>query len=220
MVKNMDILLTDNEVRLLGCLMEKEMATPDYYPLSLNALTNACNQKSNRNPVVSFDEETVIYALNGLQERKLVRQSNVSRVPKYEQVFSKELKFIGREEAVICILLVRGPQTIGEIRGRTERLYAFNSLDEVQETISSLEDMELVKKLPRLLGRKESRYTHLLSGDLDEAIVETVPQAKVETVIVRKENNSTGDLQEQIDSLHQELQNLRLEFEAFKSQFE
>jgi len=150
----------------------------------------------------------------------LVRQSNVSRVPKYEQVFSKELKFIDREEAVICILLVRGPQTIGEIRGRTERLYAFNSLDEVQETISSLEDMELVKKLPRLPGRKESRYTHLLSGDLDEAIVETVPQAKVETVIVRKENNSTGDLQEQIDSLHQELQNLRLEFEAFKSQFE
>jgi uncharacterized protein YceH (UPF0502 family) len=220
MVKNMDILLTDNEVRLLGCLMEKEMATPDYYPLSLNALTNACNQKSNRNPVVSFDEETVIYALNGLQERKLVRQSNVSRVPKYEQVFSKELKFIGREEAVICILLVRGPQTIGEIRGRTERLYAFNSLDEVQETISSLDDMELVKKLPRLPGHKESRYTHLLSGDLDEAIVETVPQAKVETVIVRKENNSTGDLQEQIDNLHQQLQNLRLEFEAFKSQFE
>ncbi|MFT5699817.1 MAG: hypothetical protein ACI8ZB_002683 [Desulforhopalus sp.] len=220
MVKNMDILLTDNEVRLLGCLMEKEMATPDYYPLSLNALTNACNQKSNRNPVVSFDEETVIYALNGLQERKLVRQSNVSRVPKYEQVFSKELKFTNREEAVICILLVRGPQTIGEIRGRTERLYTFNSLDEVQETISTLEDMELVKKLPRQPGRKESRYTHLLSGDLDEAIVETVPQGKVETVIVRKENNSTDDLQEQIDNLHQQLQNLRLEFESFKSQFE
>lgn len=216
----MDILLTDNEVRLLGCLMEKEMATPDYYPLSLNALTNACNQKSNRNPVVSFDEETVIYALNGLQERKLVRQSNVSRVPKYEQVFSKELKFTNREEAVICILLVRGPQTIGEIRGRTERLYTFNSLDEVQETISTLEDMELVKKLPRQPGRKESRYTHLLSGDLDEAIVETVPQGKVETVIVRKENNSTDDLQEQIDNLHQQLQDLRLEFESFKSQFE
>ncbi len=216
----MDILLTDNEVRLLGCLMEKEMATPDYYPLSLNALTNACNQKSNRNPVVSFDEETVIYALNGLQERKLVRQSNVSRVPKYEQVFSKELKFIGREEAVICILLLRGPQTIGEIRGRTERLYAFTSLDEVQETISILEDMELVKMLPRQPGRKESRYTHLLSGNQDEAIVEAVPQAKVETVIVRKENNSTGDFQEQIDNLHQQLQSLRLEFEAFKSQFE
>ncbi|BHH85773.1 UPF0502 protein [Desulforhopalus sp. 52FAK] len=220
MVKNMDILLTDNEVRLLGCLMEKEMATPDYYPLSLNALTNACNQKSNRNPVVSFDEETVIYALNGLQERKLVRQSNVSRVPKYEQIFSKELKFTHREEAVICILLVRGPQTIGEIRGRTERLYTFNNLDEVQETISILEDMELVKKLPRQPGRKESRYTHLLSGDLDEANVETVPQGKVETVIVRKENNSTDDLQEQIDNLHQQLQNLQLEFEAFKSQFE
>ncbi|TKB06371.1 YceH family protein [Desulforhopalus sp. IMCC35007] len=216
----MEILLTDNEVRLLGCLMEKEMATPDYYPLSLNALTNACNQKSNRNPVVSYDEETVLYGLKGLQERKLVRQSNVSRVPKYEQIFSKELKLLTREESVICILLVRGPQTIGEIRGRTERLYAFKTLDEVQETISSLEDMELVKKLPRLPGRKEARYTHLLSGDPDEAVVEAVPQAKVETVIVRKENNCTGDLQEQIDSLRHELQNLRLEFAAFKSQLE
>ena len=203
---------------MLGCLMEKEMATPDYYPLSLNALTNACNQKSNRNPVVSYDEETVLYALKGLQERKLVRQSNVSRVPKYEQIFSKELKLLPREESVICILLVRGPQTIGEIRGRTERLYAFKTLDEVQETISTLEDMELVKKLPRLPGRKEARYTHLLSGDPDETVVEAAPQAKVETVIVRKENNCTGDLQEQIDSLRHELQNLRLEFAAFKSQ--
>ncbi len=115
---------------------------------------------------------------------------------------------------------MRGPQTIGEIRGRTERLYAFNSLDEVQKTLSSLEDGELVKKLPRLPGRKESRYTHLLSGELDDAIVETVSQEKVETVIVRKDKNSTVDLQEQIDNLHQELQNLRLEFETFKSQFE
>jgi uncharacterized protein YceH (UPF0502 family) len=169
---------------------------------------------------VSFDEETVRYALKGLQERKYVRQSNVSRVPKYEQVFTKELNLLAREESVICILLVRGPQTIGEIRGRTERLYAFNSLDEVQETISSLEDMELVKKLPRLPGRKESRYAHLLSGGPDEAIVEAVPLAKVETVIVRKENNSNGDLQEQIDNLRHEMQNLRLEFEAFKSKFE
>lgn len=216
----MNILLTDNEVRVLGCLMEKEMATPDYYPLSLNALTNACNQKSNRNPVVSYDEETVISALDGLQERKLVRQSNISRVPKYEQVFSKELKLIAREEAIICTLLVRGPQTIGEIRGRTERLYAFSSLDEVQETITNLEYMELVKKLPRQPGRKESRYAHLLRGEPQGTLVETDSRPQAATVIVRKENDRIGELQEQIDSLRRELQALQLEFVTFKSQFD
>ena len=216
----MNILLTDNEVRVLGCLMEKEMATPDYYPLSLNALTNACNQKSNRNPVVSYDEETVISALDGLQKQKLVRQSNISRVPKYEQIFSKELKLIAREEAIICTLLVRGPQTVGEIRGRTERLYAFSSLDEVQETITNLEYMERVKKLPRQPGRKESRYAHLLSGEPQEKLIETDSRPQAATVIVRKENDRIGKLQEQIDSLRQELQTLQLEFVTFKSQFD
>lgn len=216
----MDILLTDNEVRVLGCLMEKEMVTPDYYPLSLNALTNACNQKSNRNPVVSYDEETVVYALNGLRERKLARQSNISRVPKYEQIFSKELNLVIREEAIICILLVRGPQTVGEIRSRTGRMYTFQSLGEVQETISSLEDTGLVNKLPRQPGRKESRYAHLLSGEPQETIVETVPRPEAATLIVRNENERIGELQEQIDKLRQELETLQLEFVAFKSQFD
>ncbi len=217
----MDILLTDSEVRVLGCLIEKEMATPDYYPLSLNALTNACNQKSNRNPVVSYDEETVVYALNGLREQKLVRQSNISRVPKYEQIFSKDLNLINREEAIICILLVRGPQTVGEIRSRTERLYAFQSLDEVQKTISSLEDMEgLIDKLPRQPGRKESRYAHLLSGEPQKTIVETDLPPEAATVIVRKENERIGELQEQIDKLRQELQTMKTEFITFKSQFD
>ncbi len=216
----MDILLTDDEIRVLGCLMEKEMATPDYYPLSLNALTNACNQKSNRNPVVSYDEETVVYALNGLQERKLARQSNISRVPKYEQIFSKELKMVAREEAIICLLLVRGPQTVGEIRSRTGRLYSFPSLEGVRETITSLEDMALVKKLPRQPGRKESRYAHLLSGEPQGTIVETVPRPEAATVIVRKANDQIGDLQEQIDTLRQEMQSLQLEFANFKAQFD
>lgn len=216
----MDILLTDNEVRLLGCLMEKEMATPDYYPLSLNALITACNQKSNRNPVVSFDEETVVYALKGLQERKLVRQSNVSRVAKYEQLFSAEMNIVAREQAVISILLLRGPQTIGEIRGRTERLFSFRSLDEVQETVETLEEMELVEKLPRQPGRKESRYAHLLSGKPEKAVVETVPRPETDTVIVRKKEDRNSELQEQIDDLRRELQELRLEFETFRSQFE
>ena len=216
----MDILLTDNEVRVLGCLMEKEMATPDYYPLSLNALTNACNQKSNRNPVVSYDEETVVYALNTLREQKLARQSNVSRVPKYEQIFSKNLNLITREAAIICILLVRGPQTVGEIRSRTERMYAFQNLDEVQETITSLEDMELVSKLPRQPGRKESRYAHLLSGEPQETIVETAPRPESATIIVRRETERVEDLQEQIDKLRQAIQTLEHEFVTFKSQFE
>ncbi len=216
----MDILLTDIEVRVLGCLMEKELATPDYYPLSLNALTNACNQKSNRNPVVSYDEETVVNALNGLRERKLVRQSNIGRVKKIEQIFSKELNLVAREEAILCILLVRGPQTVGEIRGRTERLYAFSSLDEVKETITSLEDIELVHKLSRQPGRKEPRYEHLLSGESQEAVVETVLRPEAATVIDSKENNSIDELQEQIDVLRQELRSLQREFVAFKSQFD
>lgn len=216
-----NIVLTDNEIRVLGCLMEKEMATPDYYPLSLNALTNACNQKSNRNPVVSFDEETVVHALNDLREKKLARQSNLSRVPKYEQIFSKDLNLLTREEAIICTLLVRGPQTVGEIRNRTERMYAFQSLEEVQESLTNLEDMGgLVSKLPRQPGRKESRYAHLFSKEPQEAIAETIPQPEAATVSVQKENERIGELQNQIDKLSQELKTLRLEFKAFKSQFD
>ena len=216
-----DILLTDDEVRVLGCLMEKEMTTPDHYPLSLNALTNACNQKSNRNPVVSYDEETVVYALNTLREQKLARQSNISRVPKYEQIFSENLNLVPSEKAIICILLVRGPQTVGEIRNRTERMYAFQNLNEVQETISSLEDMGgLVNKLPRQPGRKESRYAHHLSGEPQETIVETAPRPEAATIIVRRETERVEDLQEQIDKLRQAIQTLEHEFVTFKSQFE
>jgi uncharacterized protein YceH (UPF0502 family) len=191
------------------------MATPDYYPLTLNALTNGCNQKSNRNPVTSYDQETIIYALNGLREQNLVRQSNISRVPKYEQIFSDELKLVASEQAIMTILLVRGPQTVGEIRGRTERLYAFPDLDKVQETISSLTDMELVIKLPRQPGRKESRYAHLLSGAPQETVVESVSRPEA---VIRVDR--IGELQEQIDELRQELQSLQQEFVIFKSQFD
>ena len=216
----MKIILTDQEVRLLGCLIEKEMATPDYYPLTLNSLVNACNQKSNRNPVVSFDEDVVLYALNGLKESEMVRQSNISRVPKYEHIFAHDLKLVAREKAVICILMLRGPQTLGEIRSRTDRLYSFTDLEEVQETLSTLEDTKLVKKLPRQPGRKDSRYTHLLSGEPDETSVKDANRREPATVIVRKENDRSADLQEQIDTLRQELQNVKLEFETFKLQFE
>lgn len=217
----MDILLTDDEVRVLGCLMEKEMATPEYYPLTLNALINACNQKSNRDPVVSYDEGTVVYALNGLLERKLVRQSNVSRVAKYEQIFSHEMKLVTSEQAIICILLLRGPQTAGEIRSRTDRLYAFPNLDDVQKVITNLEDMELVEKLPRQPGRKESRYTHLLSGKPQEKPVETIIRSRVAPEIDRSnETDRISKLQEQMDELREEMKSLQAEFVRFKSQFD
>lgn len=211
----MDILLTDDEVRVLGCLLEKEMATPDYYPLTLNSLLNACNQKSNRDPVVSFDEKTVIYALNGLRERNLIRQSNVSRVAKYEQIFAQNLKLVTREQAIICVLLLRGPQTVGEIRTRTERLYAFSSLDEVQTSITNLEDMQLVSRLPRQPGRKESRYAHLLSGEPEEKDATTILRTKAAPEVDR-----TDELQQQIDELRREMQSLREELTIFRSQFE
>ena len=116
----MDILLNDVEVRVLGSLMEKSMTTPEYYPLSLNALTNACNQKSNRDPVVSFDETTVVRALDSLREKQRVVLSASSRVPKYAEIFSGNRKMVIRESALIMVLMLRGPQTIGELRGRTE----------------------------------------------------------------------------------------------------
>ena len=200
-------------------MIEKEMATPDYYPLTLNALLNACNQKSNRNPVVFFDEETVLHAVEGLKEYKMVRQSNISRVPKYEQIFSDYLKMVPREKAVISILLLRGPQTLGEIRSRTERLYSFESLDEVQETLYALADTKLVKKLARQPGRKESRYTHLLKAEPEEKYVQTASGDDTDSVTMSKDNDRPVALQEQIDCLRRELQNLKLEFETFKSQF-
>lgn len=216
----MDISLTDQEVRVLGSLMEKEMATPDYYPLSLNALTNACNQRSNRDPVVSYDEDTVVGALTGLRERQSVRQSDIGRVTKYEQIFSKAFKLDAREQAILCTLLLRGPQTIGEIRSRTERLYAFGSLEAVQETLASLENMALAVKLPRQPGRKEPRYAHRLSRESQEAPAEAAPQAEIAPEADRQEEDRDSELQAQIDDLRQEIERLQRAFTRFKSQFD
>lgn len=216
----MNIHLNHEEARILGCLLEKEMATPEYYPLTLNALVNACNQKTNREPVVCYDEETVIPALDSLREKKLIRQSNIGRVVKYEQIFTQELKLIAREEAVLCILLLRGPQTIGEIRGRSERLYGFPGLDEVKETLTSLEDMALIRQLPRQPGRKEPRYAHLLSGEPLETGVDNPVQAETAPGTGSSNANRLEDLQQQIDGLREEMQQLREELARFRSQFE
>jgi hypothetical protein len=176
----MTSILTEVQARVLGALIEKEITTPDYYPLSMNALLNACNQKSNREPVTELDEDTVRQALHGLDDKGLagaVRGSE-ARVTKYEHRFSEAYNFGRREVAVLCVLLLRGPQTPGELRGRTERLYGFDELSDVQSTLQKLieRDPPLVRILPRQPGTKESRYMHLFCGD------SFVPEANQESV--------------------------------------
>jgi hypothetical protein len=161
--------LTPTEARVLGALIEKEITTPEYYPLSLNALVNACNQKSNREPVMALDEVEVRQALHGLEDERLAAAvRGDSRVPKYEHHIQEVFNFTRGEIAVICVLLLRGPQTPGELRGRTERMHRFDELSDVQSVLQRLMTREpaLVKVLPRQPGTKEARYAHLLSGDV------------------------------------------------------
>ena len=162
--------LTPTEARVLGALIEKEITTPEYYPLSLNALVNACNQKNNREPVMALDEVEVRQALHGLEDEHLAAAvRGDSRVPKYEHHIQEVFNFTRGEIAVVCVLLLRGPQTPGELRGRTERMYRFDELSDVQTVLQKLMAREpaLVKVLPRQPGTKEARYTHLLSGDVE-----------------------------------------------------
>src|SRR5215469_17642067 len=171
----MAIVLTDVEARVLGALVEKDITTPDYYPLSLNALVNACNQKNNRDPVMNLDENQVRDALSGLQEMKLAGPASGadSRVTKYEHRLQDVFNFSRGETAVICVLLLREPQTPGELRGRTERMHRFEDLDAVQASLQKLMQREppLAVMLPRQPGTKESRYGHLLSGEMETASV-------------------------------------------------
>src|SRR5260370_4049757 len=172
----MDIVLNDVEVRVLGALIEKDVTTPDYYPLSLNALVNACNQKNSRDPVMTLDENAVQEGLRGLEEKHLAGPAGgaESRVTKYEHRVQEVFNFTRAETAIMCVLLLRGPQTPGELRGRTERMHRFEELSDVQSTLPRLIEREppLVKMLPRQPGTKESRYAHLLAGEVE---VETAP---------------------------------------------
>src|SRR5271154_2848934 len=163
------ILLNAVEARVLGALVEKEITTPEYYPLSLNALVNACNQKNNREPVMSLDEDAVRQALHGLEDDRLAgpRRGGDSRVTKYEHHLQEVFNFARGEVAVLCVLLLRGAQTPGELRGRSERLYRFDELSDVQTTLQRLVELDppLVRVLPRQPGMKEVRYMHLFCGD-------------------------------------------------------
>jgi uncharacterized protein len=205
----MDLQLSAEEVRVLGALMEKEVTTPDYYPLSLNALVNACNQKSNREPVVNYDEDTVEAALSGLRAKGLaMRITGDSRVAKHEQRFTERHNLGRREGAILCVLVLRGPQTVGELRGRTERMYSFDDLEGVESTLNRLLEMGFVKKLPRQSGYKEQRWAHLLAGDVDA--VDEAPAA-IERGL------STAD---RIAALEMEVAELKRQFEEFRSRFE
>ncbi len=198
---------------MLGALIEKEITTPEYYPLSLNALVNACNQKSNRDPVVSFDEDTVLEGIDSLRDKRFatIITGAGSRVPKYAHRFSETLNLGRREIAVLCELMLRGPQTIGELRTRTERMHRFDDLSEVESIIERLPEM--IVKLPRRPGEKESRYAHLFGGpvQLQEAIVEAPTASR---------QDRTGVLEAELSSLREELQRLKDQFAEFRKQFE
>ena len=215
-------LLSEVEARILGALIEKEIATPDYYPLSMNALLNACNQKSNRDPVTELDEEAVRQALHRLDDKGLagaVRGSD-SRVTKYEHRFSEAYNFGRREVAILCVLLLRGPQTPGELRGRTERLYTFDELADVQSTLQKLieRDPPLVKDLPRQPGTKESRYLHLFCGDTYiPASADSTPSSRPDTP---EANSRLQDLEEQLADLRQQITSLRQRIEALEPTIE
>src|SRR5271170_2880997 len=212
----MDLSLDAEEVRVLGSLLEKEITTPEYYPLSLNALLNACNQKSNRDPVVHFDEETVERVLYTLRDKGLLLNITGAggRVPKYGHRLSEKLNLGRRELAIICELMLRGPQTLGELRTRAERMHRFDDLAEVESVLDRMP--ELVVKLPRRPGEKEVRYAHLLSG------TPAVSQAQEEQPPVRTERPdlvATGPGTDRIAALETELTQLRDEIETLKEQF-
>jgi uncharacterized protein YceH (UPF0502 family) len=202
-------LLDPVEVRVLGALMEKEATTPEYYPLSLNALVNACNQKSNRDPVVAYDDGTVADALARLREKHFALTiTGGSRVNKYSQRISETLNLGRRESAVLCVLFLRGPQTLGEIKDRGERMFSFADLAETEMVLDKLGS--LVKKLPRQPGQKEARYTHLLSGEPDlQAMAEPESSAPPTRV---------AQLEQDLRELRSEFDDLKRRFEALESQ--
>ncbi len=215
----MALQLDEAEVRVLGALMEKEIATPEYYPLSLNALVNACNQKSNREPVVSYDEDTVETALDGLRAKGLAARISGPdmRVPKHAHRLSEVVNLGRREAAVMCMLMLRGPQTVGELRGRTERLFPFDDLEAVDACLTRLMEWQpdpLVARLPRQTGYKETRYAHLLSGE---------PHAQPLTpgpIVRENRDGSIAHLQASVDRLEREFEELKRQFAEFRKQFE
>lgn len=232
----MDLVLDETEARVLGALVEKEATTPDYYPLSLNALVNACNQKSNRHPVMTLDEDAVRAALDRLSTKGLAGEAGGadSRVTKYEHRLQEAFNFSRPESAVLCVLLLRGPQTPGELRGRTERLYRFEDLEAVHSALQHLMERQpsLAKILARQPGTKESRYAHLLSGDVgagsarpmagasqmaSEAAESDRPAASTS---ISPDTDRLARLEAEVAALREELASLKQQLADFRKQFE
>jgi uncharacterized protein YceH (UPF0502 family) len=220
----MNIILNDVETRVLGSLVEKDVTTPDYYPLSLNALVNACNQKNNRDPVMHVQEDAVQEALSTLQDKRLAgpTSSADSRVTKYEHRLQEAFNFTRGETAVLCVLLLRGPQTPGELRGRTERMHRFEDLTEVQSTLQRLmqHDPPLVRVIPRQPGTKESRYKHLLARDVEDAA--DVAQAPSSALVASnsQDTDRITHLENVVSDLRKEVADLKQQLAGFRKQFE
>src|ERR1700741_446680 len=211
----METILSDIETRVLGALIEKQVTTPEYYPLTLNALTLACNQKNNRNPVTSYSENQVADALESLREKNLayVFYGSTSRVPKYKHVMPEVMHLSHPEMALMCVLMLRGAQTLGELRGNAGRLHEFSSLEEVEETLNKLINRDpdpLVARLPRQPGQKEGRFAHLLNGEIDIQALEQAPPSP----------SRRTNLEEKVEALTTEVEKLKEQFDQFRKQFE
>jgi uncharacterized protein YceH (UPF0502 family) len=222
MIFSMDIILSDVEARVLGALIEKELTTPEYYPLSLNALVHACNQKSNRDPFMNLDEDAVKQALRTLDKKELAGPADnmESRVTKYEHRLQEAFNFTRHEIAILCELLLRGPQTPGELRSRADRMHKFEDLGVVQTTLRRLMEREpsLVKLLPKQPGTKEARYAHLLSGDLEA--LEAAPRKEPSADSSSSGSERITRLESEITNLRKEIEELTQQFAAFRKQFE
>ncbi len=208
-------LLDAVEVRVLGALIEKEATTPEYYPLSLNALVSACNQKSNREPVITYDDDTVEEALGRLRDKKLaILNSGSGRVNKFSQRISETLNLGRRELAVLGVLLLRGPQTLGEIKDRCDRMFSFSGLEEVDAVLEKLSDWPgapLARKLPRQPGQKEARYSHLLAG-------EPSPDRSEAEDVAQQPPSRLAQLESEITELRLELRDLQRRFDELEAQ--
>jgi uncharacterized protein YceH (UPF0502 family) len=214
--------LTDIEARIVGALVEKQLTTPEYYPLTMNALVNACNQKNNREPVMALDEPTVSKAIQSLRDRNLVYvfHGSTSRVPKYKHMLPSYYELDAGEVAIMTVMMLRGPQTVGELRERTGRMHEFADLGEVHTALDGLIAREepLVVKLDHLPGRKEPRYAHLLSGELDVEEIQAIAAATPASVSLAGDRISK--LEGEIAALREEMNALREEFATFREQFE
>ncbi len=220
------VLLTDVEARILGCLIEKQITTPEYYPLSLNALTLACNQKSNREPVVEYDEKTVVRGLDGLREKKLawMVHSSGSRVPKYEHRLAEMVALTPDQVAALCLLILRGPQTAGEIRGRSGRLHPFATIAEAETALHQLvgwPDGPLAVRLPLLPRTHEPRFMHCLCGEPELPAAEALaPAPEPARAAVEAEESRLGRIEAEIAALRAEIDDLKRRLDEFRRQFE